>query len=59
MLDIQIKLSSLAQKIPSELRGVLVSDKSWSRVSERRALRIVVPLGRQSLNIKPQKEVFR
>jgi DsbC/DsbD-like thiol-disulfide interchange protein len=41
--SIQVELSKLVQKIPSELQGVLVSDKSWSRVPENRALRVVVP----------------
>jgi thiol:disulfide interchange protein DsbD len=56
---LRAKLSTLAQKIPSELQGVLVSDQSWSRVSERRAIRIVVPftqLGKKE--IKTYKEVF-
>jgi thiol:disulfide interchange protein DsbD len=57
--SIQAKLSALARKIPSKLKGVLVSDKSWSRVSENKALRIVVPLAQQSQEKKTQKEVTR
>ena len=45
---VQVKLSALAQKIPSALEGVLVSDQSWSRVSKKKALRVVVPLGNQN-----------
>ncbi len=45
---IQVKLSTLARKIPSKLQGVLVSDKSWSCVSEKRALRIVVPFAQHN-----------
>lgn len=56
---IQVKLSALARKIPSKLYGILVSDKAWSRVSENRALRIIVPLKQQSKKIKTQKEVSR
>ncbi len=56
---IQAKLSALAQTIPSKLKGVLVSDKSWSRVSENKALRVVVPLVQQSQKKKTQKEVTR
>jgi thiol:disulfide interchange protein DsbD len=54
---VQVKLSALAQKIPSKLEGVLVSDKNWSRVSENKALRVIVPLTHQSREIKTQKEV--
>ena len=57
--SIQAKLSALARKIPLKLKGVLVSDKSWSRVSENKALRIVVPLAQQSQGKKTQKEVTR
>ncbi len=41
--SIQVGLSKLVREIPTEIQGVLVSDKSWSHVSEKRALRIVVP----------------
>jgi DsbC/DsbD-like thiol-disulfide interchange protein len=57
---IQVKLSALAQKIPSKLQGVLVFDKSWSRVSENRALRIVVPFAQpMKEDKKTNKEVYR
>lgn len=57
---IQVKLSALARKIPLKLQGVLVSDKSWSRVSENRALRIVVPFAQHKKeDKKTQKEVSR
>jgi len=56
---VQVKLSALAQKIPSALEGVLVSDQSWSRVSKKKALRVVVPLGNQNQEKKTQKEVTR
>ncbi|MGD9347469.1 MAG: protein-disulfide reductase DsbD family protein [Candidatus Aminicenantes bacterium] len=56
---IQVKLSKLAQKFPSKLEGVLVSDQSWSRVSENKALRVVVPLAHQNHEKKTQKEVTR
>lgn len=50
---IQARLSALARKIPSKLKGVFVSDKSWSHVSENKALRVVVPLAQQSQKKKP------
>ncbi len=54
------KLSTLAREIPSKLRGVLVSDKSWSRVAENRALRIDVPLVELTKqDNKTHKEVSR
>jgi thiol:disulfide interchange protein DsbD len=57
---IRTKLSTLAQNIPSELQGVLVSDLSWSRLSERRALRIVIPFAQlKKKNINLTTEVFR
>jgi hypothetical protein len=57
---IMAKLSALARKFPSKLQGVLVSDKSWSRVSENRALRIVVPFAQQKKeDKKTNKEVSR
>ncbi len=57
---IRAKLSTLAQKIPLKLQGVLVSDKSWSRDSENRALRIAVPFAQHKKeDKKTQKEVSR
>jgi thiol:disulfide interchange protein DsbD len=56
---IQARLSALARKIPPKLEGVLVSDQSWSRGRETKALRIVVPLAQQNKDIKSQKEVSR
>jgi DsbC/DsbD-like thiol-disulfide interchange protein len=55
---IKAKLSSLTRKIPSKLQGVLVSDKSWSRDSDSRAIRIVVPFEQyKNEDKKTQKEV--
>lgn len=54
------KLSVLALEIPSRLRGILVSEKSWSRLSENKALRIDVPLAQiPKEDNKSYKEVFR
>jgi DsbC/DsbD-like thiol-disulfide interchange protein len=56
---IRIKLSALAKKIPSKLKGVLVSDRSWSRASENKALQVVVPLVQMNEETTIQKEVSR
>jgi DsbC/DsbD-like thiol-disulfide interchange protein len=57
---IRAKLSTLAQKIPSKLLGVLVSDKSWTSDSNNRAIRIVVPLSQNKQKDKKiNKEVSR
>jgi thiol:disulfide interchange protein DsbD len=57
---IKAKLSTYAQKIPPKLLGVLVSDKSWFRNSDNRAIRIVVPLSQNNQkDIKIKKEVSR
>ena len=55
--SIQAKLSALTRKIPSKLKVVLVSDKSWSRVLENKAMRIVVPLAQHNKKNKTPKEV--
>ncbi|NOR15043.1 MAG: hypothetical protein GQ544_05025 [Candidatus Aminicenantes bacterium] len=57
---IRAKLSTLAQKIPSELLGVLVSNQSWSRDSHNRAIRIVLPVEQlRKKDFKTYKEVSR
>jgi hypothetical protein len=57
---IRAKLSALARKTPSKLLGVLVSDKSWSRDSVKKAMRIHVPLlQNKQEDKKTPKEVFR
>jgi thiol:disulfide interchange protein DsbD len=57
---IRAKLSTHARKTPSKLIAVLVSDQSWSRDSESRAIRIVVPIAQlQKEDKKTQKEVSR
>jgi thiol:disulfide interchange protein DsbD len=57
---IKAKLSALAQKIPPKLLGVLVSDKSWFRDSDNRAIRIIVPLSQNNKkDVKNKKEVSR
>lgn len=56
---LRAKISSLARSVPLKLLGVLVFDKSWSRDSDNRALRIAVPLSQNREKIKSKKEVSR
>ena len=56
---IQVRISVRARNFPYNLKGVLVSDKSWIHESDYRALRIVVPLAQHSEDKITHKEVIR